>query len=113
MFSILFENHWNLRGMENTLMDYYLYPESVHKLYRAFTDYHKVLIYRCKHELHADGVFFSDDIGTQNGPFFSPEVFDEFFLPYYKELIDYAHSLGMHFWLHSCGNVEMFLPKTN
>ena len=31
--------------------------------------------------------------------------------PYYKELIDHAHSLGMHFWLHTCGNVEMFIPE--
>ena len=110
LFSILFECHWNIRGMDNALMDYYLYPEQTHKLYRAFTDYHKVLIKRCKKELHADGIFMSDDIGTQTGPFFSPDVFREFFFPYYKELIDYAHSLGMHFWFHSCGNIEMFLP---
>lgn len=108
-FSALFENHWNIRGMENALMDYYLYPEETHRLYRALTDYAKVIIRRAKKFCHADGVFMSDDIGTQTGPFFSPDVFREFFLPYYKELIDCAHSLGMHFWFHSCGDVTMFL----
>jgi len=55
-------------------------------------------------------VFVSDDLGTQTGPFFSPDVFRTFFKPYYKELIDRAHELGMHFWLHACGNIERLLP---
>ena len=25
-------------------------------------------------------------------------------LELYKDLVDYTHSKGMHFWLHSCGN---------
>ena len=29
---------------------------------------------------------------------------------YYRELIEYAHQLGMHFWLHACGNIEMMIP---
>ena len=37
--------------------------------------------------------------------------FDEFFAPYYKEVIDRVHALGMHFWLHTCGNVEALLPR--
>ena len=106
----LFEHHWQIRGMENALMDFYLYPEETHKLYRWLTDFAKVKIWRSKKELHADAVFIGDDMGTQHGPFFSPEVFKEFMFPYYKEMIDYAHSLGMQFWLHTCGNVEMFIP---
>ena len=42
---------------------------------------------------------------------FSPRVFGEFFLPYYKEVIDHVHFLGMHFWLHTCGNVETLQPR--
>ena len=110
-FSALFENHWNIRGMENTLMDYYLYPEETHRLYRAMCEYHKGIIKRCKKELNCDGVFFCDDLGTQTGPFMSPELFREFFFPYYKELCDCAHSLGMHFWLHSCGNITLLIPQ--
>ena len=65
---------------------------------------------RAARELHADGIFVSDDLGTQTGPFFSREIFREFFRPYYQELFQKAHSLGMHFWLHSCGNIEPLLP---
>lgn len=107
----LFERHWSLRGMMNALMDYYIDPESVHRLFRALTDFYIKAIERARQELQVDGIFTSDDLGTQTGPFFSPDVFNEFFKPYYKEIFDKAHSLGMHFWLHSCGNIEKFIPE--
>ena len=88
-----FERLWSLRGMENALTDFYLR-----------------IIERSKEELHVDAIFTSDAIGMQTATFFSEEIFEEFFKPYYKQLIDKAHSLGMHFWLHTCGNIERFLP---
>lgn len=106
-----FERHWSLRGMENALCDFYEYPHAVHKLYRALTDFYKALIVQMGEKYGCDGIFTSDDIGTQTAPFFSVEIFREFFKPYYKELIDTAHAHGMHFWLHTCGNIERFIPE--
>lgn len=105
----LYERHWSLRGMENALMDYYLYPEQVHRLFARLVEYYSRIFERLRAEAGVDGIFISDDIGTQTGPFFSVEVFREFFKPYYKQLIDKAHSLGMHFWLHTCGDVGAFM----
>ena len=104
-----FERHWSLRGMENALTDFYVYPEQTHKLYGMLTDYYIEVMKMAKKAYNLDGVFTSDDIGMQTGTFFSMEIFQEFFKPYYKRLIDAAHELGMHFWLHTCGNIEMFL----
>jgi uroporphyrinogen decarboxylase len=107
----LFERHWSLRGMTSALLDFGTDPVQVHRLYRALTDFYLGLIDRIGSELHADGVLTSDDIGMQTGPFFSQSFFDEFFAPYYRELADRAHSHGMHFWLHACGNIEPFLDR--
>lgn len=107
----LFERQWWLRGMENALTDFYIYPDETHKLFRGLTEFYKKLIIRAKKELNVDGIFTSDDIGTQASPFFSLAIFREFFKPYYKELIDTAHENGMHFWLHTCGNIEPFIPE--
>ncbi len=104
-FYCLFERMWSLRGMENSLCDFYENPQEVHKLFRAFTDFYKELMSEAKIRYNLDGIFTSDDIGTQTGPFFSREIFETFFKPYYKELIEHAHSLDMHFWLHTCGCV--------
>ena len=104
-----FERLWSLRGMENALMDFYLYPDEVHCLFQKLTEYYMRVMERAKDELGVDGIFTTDDIGTQTGPFFSLEIFQEFFKPYYKQLIEKAHSLGMHFWLHTCGNIDIFM----
>jgi uroporphyrinogen decarboxylase len=106
----LFERHWSLRGMQNALLDYYTNPEEVKRLYRALTDFYLIILERGKKELGLDGIFTSDDLGAQTGPMFSPAVFVEFFKPFYAELVTRAHQLGMHFWLHACGNIEPFLP---
>ena len=107
----LFERLWEFRGMENALTDFYLSPEQVHRLFQKLTDFYMAAMERAKTETDADGIFVSDDIGTQTGPFFSVEIFREFFKPYYKQLFEKAHALGMHFWLHSCGNIEPLLPE--
>ena len=108
-FYCLFERHWSIRGMENALTDFYFNPEEVHRLYQKLTDFYIRIMERFREECGADGIFTSDDIGTQTGPFFSLEIFRTFFKPYYKQIIDKAHELGMHFWLHTCGNIELFM----
>jgi hypothetical protein len=107
---LLFERFWSLRGMENALCDFHENPGEVHRLFRALTDFYKITATRCREELNTDAIYTTDDIGTQQGPFFSPAVFREFFKPYYRELIDHVHKLDMHFWLHTCGNVKPFIP---
>ena len=108
-FYFFFERHWSLRGMENALTDFYFYPDEVHRLYQKLADFYIRILERAKEKYNVDGIFTSDDIGTQNAPFFSLDIFRTFFKPYYKQVIDKAHELGMHFWLHTCGNVELFM----
>ncbi len=107
----LFERHWSLRGMENALTDYYIYPEETHRLFDALTTFYCGIIENGKKHYNLDGVFITDDIGTQTAPFFSMEVFDEFFKPYYKRVADCAHKNNMHLWMHACGNIELFIPS--
>ena len=106
-----FERFWSIRGMQDTLMDFYLYPDAVHTLFHKLTDFYKRMITRAHDVLALDGIFTSDDLGTQNSLFFSPEIFDTFFAPSYKEIIQHGHALGMHFWLHTCGNIEQLIPR--
>jgi hypothetical protein len=106
----LFERLWSIRGMQNALCDFYENGDELHHLFRALTDFYKTAVSRGKYELGLDAIWTSDDIGMQTSSFFSIDVFREFFKPYYKELIDHVHNLGMHFWLHACGNIKLFIP---
>lgn len=105
-----FERLWSIRGMENALTDFYLYPDEIHRLFQKLTDFYMRMMERACEKNHVDGFFVSDDLGTQQSTFFSLEIFREFFKPYYRQLFDKAHELGAHFWLHACGNIELFIP---
>ena len=104
-----FERHWSLRGMENALFDFFDYPEEVHRLYSRLTEYYIRLMQRAKTEIGADGFFLSDDLGSQKAPLVSPYIFREFLKPYYIRLVKAAHEMGVHIWLHTCGNVTPFM----
>ena len=106
---LYYERFWSFRGMENALVDFYEHPEEVHKLFAALTRIYVVYVRRLKEECNCDGLFVTDDLGTQTGLMFSPALFKEFFAPYYKQVIDECHRQGMHFWFHTCGNVTDLL----
>lgn len=105
----LYERLWSLRGMENIMLDFYLNPQPLHRLMDALTDFYCGLIRNAAKEVGCHGIFTSDDIGMQTGPMFSREIFLEFFKPRYARIIKTAHDLGMHFWLHTCGDVRLFM----
>lgn len=102
---------WVYRGMTNSLIDLYTNPEDVHHVNRRTINFIKAATKRAVNEVGIDGIGIGDDLGMQKGPFMSPEMFREFYFPYYKELCDFAHELGLHVWLHSCGDVEMLIPQ--
>jgi uroporphyrinogen decarboxylase len=104
-----FERLWHFRGMSNTLMDFYLYPEKVKALLKHLRTIYFKAIERAANEYHFDAIAFTDDIGMQDRPFFSEDIFIEFIKPHYKEVFDYAHQHGLDVWLHTCGNVEPFI----
>jgi len=104
-----YERLWSLRGMENILCDFYTHPEEVSRLMDALTEFYCAVISRAGKQLGVDAFYTTDDIGMQTGPMFSPAIFKGFFKPRYKKLIDTAHENGMHFWLHTCGDVTLFL----
>ncbi len=108
----LFERLHMLHGFASTLQDFYLEPEKINKLIDL------ILEYKISHLSEAarlfgnrvNGIFLSDDWGTQNNTIISSEVFNEFFAKRYKLLFDTIHSFGWHVILHSCGKINEFVP---
>lgn len=41
----------------------------------------------------------------------SPEMYEEFAMPYEKKVVDIAHQSGMFYTLHICGNTELILES--
>jgi len=105
-----YERLWSFRGMENALCDLYTNPEEIKILFGALCDFYIGVIGRMCDEIGCDGVYTTDDLGTQRSLMFSPVIFRELFAPFYRRVVDYCHQRGLHFWFHTCGNVECILP---
>jgi uroporphyrinogen decarboxylase len=58
-----------------------------------------------------DGIFWYDDMGYKNTPFFSNETYRSLLKPYHKRAIDWAHNKGIRTHLHSCGNIMPLVPE--
>jgi len=104
VWHFFFERPWFLRGMQNLMMDYYEHPEEVHRLHEALCRQYEGLIRRAARELKPDGFFTSDDLGHQTQLMMRLATFREFLKPYYLRVGNLCRELGLHFWLHSCGN---------
>ena len=58
-----------------------------------------------------DGVWFWGDVGYRNATLFSPKIYDELLWPCHKRLCDKVKALGKVSILHSCGKIEVLIPR--
>jgi uroporphyrinogen-III decarboxylase len=100
-----------LRGFANTLEDFYLEPEKTAKLIDMILEFKIAHLNEAAKRFgdRINGIFLTDDWGTQINTFISQDVFREFFFDRYKQLFDSIHSHGWHAMLHSCGRINDFV----
>jgi uroporphyrinogen decarboxylase len=67
--------------------------------------------YREAVEDRVDIIQLNDDLGSQEGPLISPELYKNLVKPYQKRLYQHIkETTGMHLFLHSCGGISEFIP---
>lgn len=103
-----------LCGFESFLVKMALEPEFVEKLFGLILDYQKRVI---AHYYGALGEYIhytssGDDFATQNGPFFSPQMFAEQVKPAFAKRIAYTKKFtDAKFLHHSCGSVYSLIGE--
>jgi len=100
-------------GMENYFIKMYTHPEIVHAVTRHLIDFYleaNQKFYEQAGDL-IDAFFFGNDFGTQLDLLISPNLFEEFVFPYFKELTDQGHEYGYQVILHSCGSIYKVIPS--
>ncbi len=109
----IFQHATFVRGMDTLMMDMMTDPEMANHFLDKFCDfYHEY--FRRMFEVAGDliDVFaLADDLGMQNTLLISPELFEEYLAPRLKRMADLAHSYDIKLLLHTCGNVEMLIPR--
>lgn len=102
-----------LRGYENFMMDLVIDKPLAHRLLERQLE---AYLPRIDKYIEAVGEYVqiiqvNDDLGGQNGPLISPELYREMIKPYHKRLWSYVKSKSRKpILLHSCGSVYELIP---
>lgn len=99
-----FEFSHYLHGLDNLLVDYIENPEFAKRLAEIVINY-KRRVAEMAIEEGADIILTGDDYAYRTAPIMSPKLFEEFILPYLKEMVDLAKSKGVPFIKHTDGNI--------
>jgi len=99
-----FEFSHYLHGLDNLLVDYIENPEFAKRLAEIVINYKRRVAERAIEE-GADIILTGDDYAYRTAPIMSPNLFEEFILPYLKEMVDLAKSKGVPFIKHTDGNI--------
>lgn len=105
-----FEQLQFIRGTANLYMDLMDPPEGLLEFMKRMHDYYCRLMTKWA-ETDVDALNMMDDWGAQRDLLISPRLWDEFFMPMYRDYIQIAHSHGKKIFMHSDGHILRILPK--
>ena len=99
-------------GTERTLMAMIEDPAWLMDIFGHLLDTHLVLLDMMWDEGYAfDAVRWPDDMGYKQNQFFSLQMYRDLLLPFQSRAIEWAHQHGIKAELHSCGNINPFVPE--
>ena len=102
-----------LRGIERLMMDLILDKPFARALFDKLADVH-IELYRQYLDAvgeYIDVIMVTDDLGGENGPLISPELYRELIKPAQKRLWQFIKdNTGAYLFLHSCGSISKFIP---
>lgn len=105
---MMMEEMLNLRGYENSMIDYYEEEENLCKLIDCLYEKGKQMV-----EGYAaagmDAVIAWEDWGLQNSPMMALDLWKEYYYDKMKDFVDFIHQKGMKYILHSCGHITYLL----
>ena len=100
-------------GMEDYFVKMHTDPIVVDAVTRHLVDFYLEInekLYKLAGD-KIDAFFFGNDFGSQLDLLISPEHFDRFVMPYFRELTNQAHNYGYKVVLHSCGSIERVISR--
>lgn len=99
-------------GFENLSVAFHDQPDLIHDMLDFLVDFHLRIVDKIADRIDADLYDFPEDIAGKNGPLISPHMFEEFFAPRYKRIINHLREKGVSiFMLESDGNLELLMPQ--
>lgn len=107
----VFEMGWGLRGLDRFLMDMVRQPEIPQALMRKWADFWIELNHRVLDAAddRVDIAWTWDDVGTQNGPMISPDMWEQQVKPHHVRINEALKEHDVTIMYHSCGSIVRFI----
>ena len=99
-----------LLGIENHLYAFYDQPELMHRMNQDLTDYNLRMLDELCEVCTPDFMTFGEDMSYNHGPMLSKDLFDEFMLPYYRQLVPELRKRGILAIIDSDGDITESVP---
>lgn len=106
-----FEKAYFARGIENLLCDMAADYDFAKKLHNSIIEKNMVMLDNFLNIPEIDGVLLGSDWGSQKGTLMSPEIWDDIIRPGEQKEYDLIHSYGKDVWVHSCGCIDVLIPR--
>ena len=100
VFPGVFEMSHYLTEIQNCLMAFYEYPDEMHGIIDAITQFEMDLAAEICKYIKPDALFHHDDWGSQISTFLSPAMFREFIKPAYEKIYGYYKAHGVELIVH-------------
>ena len=108
----MFEIPQFLYRIDNYLTYLGLYPEAIDRLSEKLCAIHMKNLEKWLGAVgpYIDIIVFGDDLGGQNGPLLSPDMYRAYYKPYHRKMWQRAKELAdVKVMLHTCGGIEPLL----
>ncbi len=106
-----FEKAQAARGFENLMADIAADYPFAKRLHQQIIDRNMAMLEYVLATPEIDGVLLGSDWGSQRGLLMSPEVWDDLIRPGEQAEYDLVHAYGKDVWVHSCGDVQVLIPR--
>lgn len=97
-------------GFENLLMNLYEEPDEIKEMLEYVSKFYMLVLEKSTYYMKPETLSFMDDDSSERAPFFSVDMYREFFKPYHKLHCDFANECGLPIEHHDCGKCESFIP---
>ena len=111
VFPFFFRQGFYLLGMERFMTAFYDQPELIHEMFSFWSEFVLEVIRPFLSRVKLDFVSFGEDLAYKGGPHVSPQVYEEFWLPYQDPIISELKRAEVPvISMYSAGNLDAILP---
>lgn len=111
---VIYENCWYLRGLEqwfcDLLTDQVFCEALLDQMLKYWMDWFRVFLDEVGDLV--DVIMIGDDLASQSGPLFNPDIYRLIVKPRHKKLVQYIRSrTNAKVWYHTCGSCIAYIPE--